>query len=80
MYDSKYKEYLEIINTSKGVRCVLRKEMSNMYFKLCESESCEYIITDSRIIFYKYIDYLERYIIITIPIFKNTKIEKYIAL
>ena len=51
-----------------------------MYFKLCESEACEYIITDSRIIFYKYIDYLERYIIITVPIFKNTKIEKYIAL
>ena len=80
MYESKYKEYLRIISVSKGVRCVLRKGLSSMYFKLCSGEDCKYIITENRIIFYKYINYLDRYIIITVPVFKNTKIENYIVL
>ena len=76
--DSKYKEYLEIIKTSKGIRCFLRKEMCNAYLKLLKGDECKYIIIINRIIFYKWSVSLERYIIVTISALNGKGIEKYI--
>jgi len=73
-----YKEILKLIKTNKGTHCQLNKTMSNSYFILHKHDTCNYILTPDKIIFYKEIEHLETTIILTVKIYKNTKLEKYI--